>query len=106
MCIFVNDLVTKRLIKFIRNLILLLGLSTLAACTVVGPDYQEPVVELLQDWQPSAYGHASGQKYHEENDQIDSRFWCYLFNDPILNQLIETAKRENHSLRIAGLRIF
>jgi len=92
--------------NLIQSLALLYGLSTLVACTTVGPDYQEPVVEWLQDWQPSAYGDSYGQKQHKESDQNDMQFWWHLFNDPILNQLIETAKRENYSLRIAGLRIF
>ncbi|MBE9527442.1 MAG: efflux transporter outer membrane subunit [Proteobacteria bacterium] len=77
-------------------------LLMLSACTVVGPDYEEPVVEWLQDWQPSAYQ----QTTQEEKTHSDIRFWWHLFNDPVLNQLIEEAKRENHSLRIAGLRIF
>jgi NodT family efflux transporter outer membrane factor (OMF) lipoprotein len=37
---------------------------------------------------------------------MDLRFWWQIFNDPILNQLVETARRENPSLKIAGLRIF
>ncbi|MCU7800348.1 MAG: TolC family protein [gamma proteobacterium symbiont of Lucinoma myriamae] len=92
--------------KLIRYLVLLLGVSALVACTTVGPDYQEPVVEWLKDWQPSAYGDSYGKDSHEEKEQLDIQFWWHLFNDPMLNKLIETAKSENHSLRIAGLRIF
>ncbi|MGB5541320.1 MAG: efflux transporter outer membrane subunit, partial [Gammaproteobacteria bacterium] len=35
----------------------------------------------------------------------DFRFWWRHFNDPVLNRLIELAKEQNPSLRIAGLRI-
>lgn len=90
----------------LRYLALFFGVSVLVACTTVGPDYQEPVVDWLQDWQPSAYGDSYGQKQHKENAQIDTQFWWQLFNDPILNKLIDVAKQENHSLQIAGLRIF
>jgi NodT family efflux transporter outer membrane factor (OMF) lipoprotein len=41
----------------------------------------------------------------EEKREIDLRFWWELFKDPALNRLIESAKRENLPLRIAGLRI-
>ncbi len=85
-----------------RYLALCFGLLTLAGCTTVGPDYQEPVVDWLQEWQPAAYG----QKGHSRQNQLDTQFWWQLFNDPILNKLINQARQENHSLRIAGLRIF
>lgn len=94
----VKTLVNIRL----RYLALFFGLSTLVACTIVGPDYQEPVVDWLQEWQPTAYGNKSKSK----KNQIDTQFWWQLFNDPILNRLIDEAKKDNHSLRIAGLRIF
>ena len=75
--------------------------TLLAACTTLGPDYEEPEVEWLQHWQSDLYGQA-GQAQH---DEVDLRFWWRTFNDPILNGLIDTARRENPSLRIAGLRI-
>jgi len=78
---------------------LLCGALTLSACTTLGPDYQEPEVGWLQNWQPSLYGLREGKT------EPDLRFWWRLFNDPALNRLIESAKRENLSLRIAGLRI-
>ena len=35
----------------------------------------------------------------------DLQFWWKALNDPVLNDLIETARQENPSLRIAGLAI-
>ena len=35
----------------------------------------------------------------------DYRDWWQAFNDPALNQLIDTAYRENLTLRIAGVRV-
>lgn len=90
----------------IRSLILLLGIYALAGCITVGPDYKEPVVDWVQDWQPTVYGSSFGKTGKKKLNQADAQFWWHLFNDPILNKLIEEAKQENHSLRIAGLRIF
>jgi len=75
----------------------------LTACTTLGPDYQEPDAAWLNDWEPTAYGAPADQTAQK---QVDSRFWWQLFNDPVLNQLIDVARRENLQLRIAGLRIF
>lgn len=41
----------------------------------------------------------------DDTSEADHRFWWRQFNDPVLNGLIETAREENPSLRIAGLRI-
>ncbi len=75
----------------------------LSACTTLGPDYQEPDVAWLQDWEPVVYGATADQTTQK---RIDLRFWWQLFNDPILNKLITIARQENIQLRIAGLRIF
>jgi NodT family efflux transporter outer membrane factor (OMF) lipoprotein len=89
--------------QLLLRLLLASGLLTLTACTTLGPDYQEPNVAWLQDWQPSAYGATADQTAQK---QVDLRFWWQLFNDPVLNQLIDVARRENLPLRIAGLRVF
>ena len=80
----------------------LVAALALNACVTVGPDFQEPDVAWLNEWQSDLYGQV-GQP--EQQAQTDLRFWTQLFNDPVLNGLIETARRENPSLRIAGLRI-
>jgi NodT family efflux transporter outer membrane factor (OMF) lipoprotein len=74
----------------------------LGACATVGPDFEEPDVAWLNEWQSDLYGQI-GQP--EQQAQTDLRFWTQLFDDPVLNGLIETARRENPSLRVAGLRI-
>jgi len=74
----------------------------LSACTTLGPDYKEPEVAWLKSWQSDLYGQLESP---EQQTQVDLRFWWQAFNDPVLNGLIETARRENPSLRIAGLRI-
>jgi len=74
----------------------------LNACTTLGPDYREPEIAWLSDWQPDLYGQTAAP---EPGTGADLRFWWELFDDPALNSLIEAARRENPSLRIAGLRI-
>ena len=74
----------------------------LNACTTLGPDYQEPPVEWLEDWNTSLYGQVGTT---ENQAEIDLRFWWRLFDDPVLNRLIDAAKQANPTLRIAGLRI-
>ena len=84
------------------RLALLCGALLSGACTTLGPDYREPQVDWLQNWRSSAYGQADSAA---EAGAADFRFWWQQFNDPVLNRLIATAREENRSLRIAGLRI-
>ncbi|KAA1188438.1 efflux transporter outer membrane subunit [Pseudohalioglobus sediminis] len=74
----------------------------LQACTNLGPDYEEPPVDWLQQWETDLYGQALTSAPQQAQDV---GFWWQAFNDPILNQLIETARTENPTLRIAGLAI-
>jgi NodT family efflux transporter outer membrane factor (OMF) lipoprotein len=75
---------------------------SLTACTTLGPDFEEPEVAWLQEWQPDLYGQIAEPGGQPRDDL---RFWWRLFDDPHLNRLIELARQENPSLRIAGLRI-
>jgi len=104
---------THSVIRFFYNTVLVLGLLALSACTIVGPEYEEPQVDWLQNWQPEVYKELSAheklldkKKHLATKKNADTQFWWYIFNDAILNKLIEQVRQENHSLRIAGLRIF
>jgi len=68
----------------------------------VGPDYQPPDIEWLEDWQPDLYGQ---QATPDDATGANLGFWWHLFSDQVLNDLIAEARRENPPLRIAGLRI-
>ena len=74
----------------------------LPGCVTLGPDYQEPQIDWLHSWQSDLYGQAGDAA---QQTQVDLRFWWQAFNDPVLNALIEAARADNPSLRIAGLRI-
>jgi len=80
------------------------GALVLSACTTLGPDYREPEVDWLARWQASLPGPGQIDK-SGDGEQVDLSFWWQVFNDPVVNELIATAQRENPSLRIAGLRI-
>lgn len=80
----------------------LLGLLALAlaigGCAMVGPDYVKPSVPEPEKWIES------GDPKIESKEMDFSRWWM-VFNDPILNELIESACRQNLTVQIAGLRV-
>lgn len=87
--------------RLTRTSLIAVLLLTLQACTNLGPDYEEPTVEWLSTWETDLYGQAANTTV----EQQDLGFWWQAFNDPVLNDLIETARRENPTLQIAGLAI-
>ena len=92
-----------RLVNLIRHLTSTFGtLLIVSACTTLGPDYQKPEVPWLQEWHTDLYGQI---KDPSEQFEQDLEFWWHLFDDKVLNSLIETAKKENPTIQIAGLRI-
>lgn len=67
----------------------------LGACTVVGPDYTRPQVAMPSAWRVD---------YTQAAAVANARWW-EQFGDPVLNDLIETALRENRDLRAAAARV-
>jgi NodT family efflux transporter outer membrane factor (OMF) lipoprotein len=78
----------------------LLALSAvlLGACTAVGPDFVKPDSPLGPDWYE-----ADRARYETKAEQ--QVLWWQALGDPVLNELIDIAHRQNNSLRIAGLRV-
>ena len=75
------------------------GLAMLVlGCTMVGPDYVRPPVQVEQTWLDT------GDK-RVQTAPAEYKDWWQAFKDPALNQLIDTAYRENLTLRIAGVRV-
>ncbi len=66
----------------------------IAGCTV-GPDYQRPTVLAPTDWR---------MDYPKATDVANTKWW-EQFADPMLNELVETALRENLDVRIAAARV-
>jgi NodT family efflux transporter outer membrane factor (OMF) lipoprotein len=85
-----------------RLFTLAVAAALLQACTNLGPDYREPDVAWLNQWETDLYGQALTSPPSQAEDL---QFWWQAFNDPTLNQLIAIARQENQTLRIAGLAI-
>ena len=71
---------------------------TLAACAPVGPDFVRPDVPLNPDW-------LDAELEAFDSDAADLTEWWKTLEDPVLDNLIETAYRQNNALKIAGLRV-
>ena len=74
------------------------ALSALTGCAAVGPDFEQPDVEVDGEWLESSSPLI-------ESSQTEYRDWWLTFNDPVLNQLVNTAYEQNLNLQVAGLRI-
>lgn len=69
----------------------------IGGCSLI-PDYQQPV-------SPSAGQYPQGAAYPPSNPTAVSEDWRTLFNDPALQQLIESALVNNRDLRVAALNV-
>ena len=83
--------------KVIRSLGLL-PIVLLSACASLGPDFETPEAPVADDWMQAEQ---AGVNYQA----ADHPEWWTVFNDPVLDRLIETARSQNLSLRSAGLRV-
>ena len=81
-----------------RNAIALCALS-LAGCISVGPDFEKPEADVLSSWKAH---HGPSASVNE----VESPRWWQNFNDPVLDDLVNRAYRQNLTLQIAGLRVF
>ncbi|MBW2688505.1 MAG: efflux transporter outer membrane subunit [Deltaproteobacteria bacterium] len=79
--------------------VLVLGVTLLfSGCAKIGPDFTTPPSPVADSW------------FEQENQQLTSTAesneqWWTVFNDPVLNLLIEESYQQNLGLQIAGLRI-
>jgi NodT family efflux transporter outer membrane factor (OMF) lipoprotein len=77
----------------------LIGLLLLfGGCAMVGPDYVLPTPPEPDKWLES-------EDPKLESKETDFNQWWTVFNDPVLNTLVESAYQQNLSLQIAGLRV-
>jgi len=79
----------------IKTLLISTILLIISGCTIVGPDYKKPEVDLPHQWrvEPKTSTHIAGLT------------WWQSFNDPILNELIVVALENNQDVRIAAARV-
>ena len=69
--------------------------AALAAGCTVGPNYVRPTVDMPSAWRID---------YPKAADVANLKWW-EQFGDPVLDQLVETALRDNRDLRIAAARV-
>lgn len=74
------------------------GALLLTACAPVGPDFVRPEVPANPAW-------LDAELDAFETDSAELADWWRVLEDPVLDELIATARRENNSLEIAGLRV-
>lgn len=70
----------------------------MSACATVGPEFTTPDAPVADQWREKM----------ETKDRLkfqDYRDWWGVFQDPVLNQIVSMASRENLSLQVAGVRI-
>jgi NodT family efflux transporter outer membrane factor (OMF) lipoprotein len=65
----------------------------------VGPNYQTPAAATATDWIDAA------DKRVKRDDDDDLSKWWTVFNDPVLDGLIDDTYRQNLTLRQAGERV-
>jgi NodT family efflux transporter outer membrane factor (OMF) lipoprotein len=74
------------------------GISLLNGCVSVGPDYEAPEVETPDAWHEAVMSDF-------ESGQSSLQTWWTVFDDAILNGLIERVSTNNLSLKTAAARI-
>ena len=77
---------------------LLGSLACLYACAPVGPDFVRPEVPVNPEW-------LDAELEQFETDAAELANWWRTLEDPVLDELIATARIENNNIRIAGLRV-
>ena len=78
--------------------VLLAAIFLMTGCTMVGPDFVKPEAPVETEWMeardPGIKIEASSYKE-----------WWSVFNDPVLNNLVEQSYQQNLPLQISGIRI-
>lgn len=69
--------------------------ATLVSGCMVGPDYVRPEVDVPQAWRID----------YDEAAEVANTKWWTQFGDPVLDELIDTALRNNIDVRIAAARV-
>jgi NodT family efflux transporter outer membrane factor (OMF) lipoprotein len=85
------------LTKMFIRIVLPASMTLLSACTTLGPDFRTPPADLEATW---------GEKTHALSTGKLAGDWWSVFNDPVLDRLVQLATEQNLPLQIAGLRIF
>lgn len=86
-----------------KHLLPLMLALALAGCTTVGPDYQVPAGSVVQ--RPAAQGAFVEAQAGVFQQEAVSGHWWRLYNDPVLDGLVEKALSANTDLRVASANL-
>jgi NodT family efflux transporter outer membrane factor (OMF) lipoprotein len=70
----------------------------LGGCAMVGPDFVKPEAPVETEWMEA-------RDPEIKTESSDYKEWWAVFNDPVLNSLVESAYQQNLPLQISGIRI-
>jgi NodT family efflux transporter outer membrane factor (OMF) lipoprotein len=87
------------LTKQCRNALIGLIAAALSACAAVGPDYIEPELSVPDAW------HMRIVQQVQQGPDATLQTWWTVFDDPVLNELIDRARLGNLDLRTAASRV-
>jgi NodT family efflux transporter outer membrane factor (OMF) lipoprotein len=79
-------------------LIAIFALAFLVSGCMIGPDFVKPDAQVEEEW-------LQQQNPRIKSETLDDSQWWVAFDDPVLDNLIEIASRQNLDLQNAGLRI-
>ena len=81
-----------------RSSAFICGLLLLSGCAI-GPNYSKPETEI-----PPQFKESGDWVLAQPADMVEKGKWWEVFNDPILNQLMEQVEVDNQTLRAAEAR--
>ena len=82
--------------KMMKQFLLFFIFLNLFSCSLVGPDYKRPEINV-----PNAYH----QEPNKENVVTDLNNWWKLYQDPVLNELMDKALLKNTDINAAIARV-
>ena len=85
----------RQTMKKLRSPLLAATLAAVLSGCTVGPDYLRPLFETPANWRVD----------YQQAASLTNLRWWEQFQDPVLNQLVETALRQNQDIRIAAERV-
>ena len=94
-----GDIMARRRVLILGSLLgLIAGAVFSSGCTMVGPNYVKPQTSEAEEW-------LEKDDPKIKSETADLRHWWTVFDDPVLDRLIQTAYEQNLSLQSAGVRI-
>lgn len=76
----------------------IITVMVLSGCAAVGPDFVAPEAPLPEDW-------TEIQDAGLRATEFELVEWWRVFDDPVLDRLVDTARQQNYTLELAGLKV-